>query len=703
MDFGKIIAKEFALDEKHAENIITLIDEGNTLPFIARYRKEQTGAIDDQVLFDVFERLSYLRGLEARKAEITAAIEAQGKMTDEIAAALAAADTLVRAEDIYRPFKQKKQTRGGIARKAGLEPLAKLILESADYTAELTECAGRLEKSEDEVISGALDIIAEDLSDDAALRDILRGRLEKEAQIVSKVKKEEEKSVYEMYYDYAESCAKIPAHRILAVNRGEAEGILKVSIECDDDALKEEILNHIGFSAKKHKELIRNAAYDAYSRLIFPSLERELRAALSDRAADSAIKAFGENLKPLLMQRPLAGTVVMGLDPGYRTGCKLAVVSELGDVLTTGVIYITHGEAQKAQAAKTVKEIIAKHKVSAIAIGNGTASRETADFAAEVIKGVNGIAFTIVNEAGASVYSASKIAAAEFPQFDLTVRSAISIARRLQDPLSELVKIEPKSIGVGQYQHDMPKARLASALSAVVESCVNSVGVDINTASASLLSYVAGISGTLAENIIAYRAENGKFKNRKELKKVKKLGDKAFLQCAGFLRIKESKNLLDNTAVHPESYAVAENLLKKLSAQPGSADEINGKIKEFGGTKKLSEELGCGEQTLADIISELKKPGRDPREDLPPVVLRQDVLSIENLKEGMELSGTIRNVIDFGAFVDIGVHEDGLVHISQLCDRYIKHPSEVVKTGDIVKVRVLSVDLERKRISLSMR
>jgi len=712
MDFVKILAREFSLKEEHVDNIIKLIDEGNTLPFIARYRKELTGTIDDQILRSLAERLEYLRNFEKRREEIRTAIEAQDKLTDEISEALDRAVTLAELEDVYRPFKKKRTTRASIARERGLESLA-AILFAGDGSLDVSESAKAYIDEEKGVpdaeaaIQGALDIIAEDLSDDAALRKKLRIHLFRNAAIVTEKKKEED-SVYSMYYEYSEPVSKIASHRVLAINRGEKEEFLKVSLECNADSAKKVIFDHIEIEKRGYADYVRTAADDAYDRLIFPSLERELRSDLTDRANTGAIKNFAVNLKPLLMQPPVKDTVTLGLDPAYRTGCKLAVVDGASRVLATDVIYPTPPQNKTIEAEAKITRLIERYNVSAIAIGNGTASRESEAFTAKVIGRYHGaVKYMIVNESGASVYSASKLGAEEFPEFDVSLRSAVSIARRMQDPLAELVKIDPKSIGVGQYQHDMPPAQLDTALTGVVEDCVNSVGVDLNTASVSLLKYVSGINAAVAKNIVAYREENGSFSDRKTLLKVPKLGKKAYEQCAGFLRIPGGDHILDNTGVHPESYAAVKALLKRCGLKEndiasGNLEAMHTAVKEVG-IDTLAEELGIGAPTLTDIVKELSKPGRDIRDDLPPPILRTDVLTMADLTIGMELMGTVRNVIDFGAFVDVGVHEDGLVHISQITDRFIRHPSEALKVGDIVTVWVKDVDLKRKRLSLTMK
>lgn len=714
MDYSKILSQLFNIREEYAQNIISLLDDGNTIPFIARYRKEMHGSMDDQLIREFSEKLDYLRGLDKRREEIRELIAALDKLTDEISAALSQAQTLSELEDIYRPFRPKRKTRASVAKERGLEPLALEILKQEKGFDPVKYADGFVDEEKgvptaQDALNGAMDIIAEQISDSAEIRKKLRDVFQANGLLKSVAADADKDSVYTNYYDFSEPVKKIAGHRILAVNRGEKEGFLKVGVELDS----EKPLNIIRHQTDRGSnplcsDIINSAGEDAYSRLIFPSIEREVRADLTETASENAMKVFAVNLKQLLMQPPVKGKVVLGLDPGYRTGCKVAVVDDTGKVLDTAVIYPTHSEQKVAQSKKKLLELIKKHKVDIISIGNGTASKETEMFAADAIKEADHtVYYMVVSEAGASVYSASKLAAAELPDLDLTLRSAVSIARRLQDPLAELVKIEPKAIGVGQYQHDMPQKRLGETLDGVVEDCVNSVGADLNTASPALLLRVSGLNATVCKNIVAYREENGAFSSRAELKKVPKLGPKAFEQCAGFLRVPESRNPLDNTGVHPESYAVAKELLKL-------ADYSNKEIKsaKFGdlparakqlGTKSLAEKLGIGLPTLDDIIKELSKPGRDPRDEMPQPLLRSDVLDIKDLKEGMELSGTVRNVIDFGAFVDIGVHQDGLVHISQICDRYIKHPSEVLKVGDVVKVKILSVDVQKNRISLTMR
>ena len=712
MDISKILCKELGLEEWQVNAVISLSDEGCTIPFIARYRKEAHGSLDDQKIHNLIERLEYLRSLDARREEIDKAITDQGKMTDEIKAALAAAETLAALEDIYRPFKPKRRTRATVAKEKGLEPLAEKILAQGkdaplSLAAEFINPELGVETADD-ALAGAKDIIAEVASDDPEIRKRLRNLYNLGGTVTVKAVDPEKDSVYTMYYDQSEPVSKIASHRVLAIDRGEKEEFLKVSVTIETDkAYKalEAVMIKNAFSPCA--DVVREAYIDAYSRLIAPSVEREIRAALTEVACTGAIKNFSNNLHQLLMQPPVRNKVTMGLDPGYRTGCKVAVVDGIGRVMDTGVIYITHGENQLESAKKKVSSLIAKYGVECIAIGNGTASKETEMFVSDLLRKTGSKAlYMVVSEAGASVYSASKLAAEEFPDYDLTLRSAISIARRLQDPLAELVKIDPKSIGVGQYQHDMPPKQLAEALDFVVENCVNSVGVDLNTASVSLLSRVSGISSAIAKNIVAYREENGALKSRAELKKVPKLGPKAFEQAAGFLRITGGKEPLDSTAVHPESYPAAKALLKTLGyvesdISAGKLSSLRDEAEKIG-LPSLAEKLGIGIPTLSDVIDELMKPGRDPRDELPPPLLRSDVLEIKDLKPGMEITGTVRNVIDFGAFVDIGVHQDGLVHISQISKTFIKHPSDVLKTGGIVKVWVISVDEAKKRIALTM-
>lgn len=718
MDFTTVLCDQFHLQPWQVNNVIQLLDEGNTIPFIARYRKEAHGTLDDQVIRELSERLDYLRNLQKRKEEVGEAIAAQEAMTGELQAALDAAATLAEVEDIYRPYRPKRMTRATKAKERGLEPLAQRIYAQEkdspypiDMAAEFVNPEKEVETPED-ALSGALDIIAEEISDDAGIRRRLRVIALSQGVVVSRAAKPDEDSVYSQYYDYREPAAKIAGHRVLAIDRGEREEFLKVSLELDQDKAMN-IVNSVALKGPSPcYEAVSEAAQDAYTRLIFPSVERELRSTLSENAQEAAIKVFSVNLRNLLMQPPVKGKVAMGLDPGYRTGCKVAVVDATGRVLDTGVIYPTHSQSRVQEAKALVSRMIQKYQVEVIAIGNGTASKETEMFTAEVLSNLpqqdkERCAYMVVSEAGASVYSASKLAAEEFPQFDLTLRSAVSIARRLQDPLAELVKIDPKAIGVGQYQHDMPKKRLDEALGGVVEDCVNNVGVDLNTASPSLLERISGLSAAVSKNIVKYREENGAFTSRNELKKVNKLGPKAFVQCAGFLRVPESKNVLDNTGVHPESYGAAKELLKLCGfgeddVKNGSLSGLSDKVAALG-EESVAQQIGVGVPTLQDIVKELLKPGRDPRDELPPPLLRTDILELKDLKPGMELTGTVRNVIDFGAFVDIGVHQDGLVHISQICNKYIKHPSEVLKVGDIVKVWVLNADPVKKRIGLTMK
>ena len=717
MNINKTLAAEFGLKQEQVDNTVSLIDDDQTIPFIARYRKELTGSLDDQVLRELYDRLMYLRNLEKRKGEVINSITEQEKMTPEIEAAISAAATLVEVEDIYRPFKPKRRTRASIARENGLEPLAELILAQDNSTAPEKEAEAFINEEKkitdaQTAIQGAMDIIAEDISDDADIRKKLRALAGEKGEMVSKASDPEAESVYSNYYEYSEPIPKVADHRVLAMDRGEKEGFLKISLTLDEVTATDIIFGKYVKANNACGELVRAAAADSYKRLIFPSIEREIRSEMSAKAAESSIKVFAANLRQMLLQPPLKSSVILGLDPGYAHGCKTAVIDGTGKVLDTAIIYPVResASAAKVEAAKQkVKEFIQKYGVNAIAIGNGTASRETESFAAEIIKEVpQEVSYMVVSEAGASVYSASKLAAEEFPEYDVSIRGAISIARRLQDPLAELVKIDPKAIGVGQYQHDMPQARMSEALGGVVEDCVNSVGVDLNTASHSLLSYIAGINATVAKNIVAYREENGRFTDRKELMKVPKLGKKAFEQCAGFLRVRDGKNPLDNTAVHPESYKAAESLLSEcgftLADIAGNGAETINEKAETLGIENISNNLGIGVPTLTDIISELKKPGRDLRDELPPPLMRSgDIMEIKDLKPGMELVGTVRNIIDFGCFVDIGVHEDGLVHISQICSRFIKHPLEAVKVGEVVKVRVLDVDVKKSRISLTMR
>ena len=749
--YETILAKELQCSQTHAANVIKLIDDGNTIPFIARYRKEQHGAMDDQKLRELADRLSYLRSLDKRKQEVRDSIESQGKLTDELAAEIEAAQTLASVEDIYRPYKQKRRTRATIAREQGLEPLAEWLLAQEPGSEPPQERAAFYIDAEkglpdaESCLAGASDILAEDFSDNAALRARLRPLLFRESSICSE-KSGDGAPVYEQYYEYEEPLRRIQHHRVLAINRGEKEGALRVTLKAPHEAavsvmagmfvrhngaaasgavsaaavsatvsssasdavssatVSSSVSATVSSSAVSASGYVERAIRDSWDRLLFPSLERELRATLSEGAQEQAIKMFSVNLKQLLMQPPVRGFVILAVDPAYRTGCKCAVIDVTGLVLDTAVVYPTPPENKSAEAAAILGKLINKYNVTVIAIGNGTASKETEMFIAGLIKETPGVSYTMVNEAGASVYSASKLAAEEFPQYDVSLRSAVSIARRLQDPLAELVKVDPKSIGVGQYQHDMPQARLSDTLDGVVEDCVNSVGVDLNVASAPLLARVAGIGPATAKNVVSYREENGAFPDRKTLLKVPKLGPKAYEQCAGFLRIPGAKNVLDNTSVHPESYQAAKALLEMFSLRPedvGSMPPIDDWIKKRG-EEDVAQVCGVGVHTLRDIAASLQKPGRDPRDELPPPQLRTDVLSMEDLRPGMKLTGTVRNVIDFGAFVDIGVHQDGLVHISQMADRYIRHPSEAAKVGDIVNVTVLDVDLRKKRISLSM-
>ena len=710
------IAQELDQKPEYVENVVRLLDEGNTIPFIARYRKELHGAMDDTSLRTLEERLSYLRGLQERREAVKSAIEAQGKLTEELARAIDEAATLAEVEDLYRPYKQKRRTRATVAREKGLAPLAEVLFaQGPDCPDPLTEAAQYVDpdkgvETAQEALAGASDIVAEQISDDASLRARLRTLLEKNGRLTSTAATEED-TVYRLYYDFSQPISRLQGHQILAINRGEKEEALKVSVELDRELALRTVRRQVVVPGSAAMEFVKAAAEDAYDRLLFPSLEREARSALTETASEGAIGQFALNLRPLLMQPPVKGKVTMGLDPGYRMGCKVAVVDGTGKVLDTAVVYPTQGERKREEAIAALARLIEKHSVEHIAIGNGTASRETEQMAVELIRRVaakgHRVSYMIVSEAGASVYSASPLAAEEFPQFDVNLRSAVSIARRLQDPLAELVKIDPKAIGVGQYQHDCPPKRLGEALDGVVEDCVNAVGVDVNTASPSLLERVAGLTAATAKNVVAYREANGPFTSRKQLLKVPRLGPKAFQQCAGFLRVPESASVLDNTAVHPESYAAAEQLLQltghtldqvRAGALTGLADEVRAY-----GEERAAQALGVGVPTLRDVVGELMKPGRDIREDLPQPILRTDVMEIKDLKPGMVLSGTVRNVIDFGVFVDIGVHQDGLVHISQVADRFIRHPSEVVRVGDVVKVVVLEVDEKKKRISLSMR
>ncbi len=712
----RILAAELGKDPKHIENVITLLDEGNTIPFIARYRKEMHGAMDDTSLRTLETRLQYLRGLQERRDTIKAAIEGQGKLTPELERSIARASTLAELEDIYRPYKPKRRTRATMAREKGLTPLAELLFAQKPGTPAPEQAAKAYVDAEkgvesvEDALKGAGDIIAEEISDSAALRKTLRLVVRRHGKLRSEATGEED-SVYRLYYDFIQPVARMQGHQVLAINRGEKEKFLKVSLELDHDTAMQTVYNACIKGNTNAAGFIRQAAEDAYDRLIFPSLEREIRGDLTDSACEGAIGQFALNLRPLLMQPPVKGKVTMGLDPGYRNGCKVAVVDGTGKVLDTTVVYPTFSEKKKQEAIESLARLVEKDNVEHLAIGNGTASRETEQMAVELIqkeakKGRN-LSYMIVSEAGASVYSASPLAAEEFPQFDVNLRSAVSIARRLQDPLAELVKIEPKAIGVGQYQHDMPQKRLEETLDGVVEDCVNAVGVDVNTASVSLLRRVSGLTAVTAKNIVSYREENGAFTARKQLGKVPKLGPKAFQQCAGFLRVPESKDILDNTAVHPESYGAAKELLSLMGysledVRQGKLGDISKELQRYG-KEKAAKELGIGVPTLMDVASELMKPGRDVRDSLPQPVLRTDVMEIKDLKPGMVLTGTVRNVIDFGAFVDIGVHQDGLVHISEIADHYVKHPSQVLSVGDVVKVVVLSVDEKKKRISLSIK
>ena len=702
------LARELNRPAEHIENVVRLLDEGNTIPFIARYRKELHGSMDDTALRTLEERLAYLRNLAERKESVKASIAEQEKLTDELAAAIDAAQTLAEVEDLYRPYKPKRRTRATVAKEKGLEPLAALLFaqerdcpKPEDAAADYLSAEKGVETVAD-ALQGANDIVAEWISDDAAIRRSLRELLEKRGTLRSLAATEED-SVYRLYYDFEQPLSRLQGHQILAINRGEKEKMLSATVLLDRELALPLLRRAVVKPGPAAMEFVKAAAEDAYDRLIYPSLEREMRAALTDKASEGAIKMFALNLKPLLMQPPVKGHVTMGLDPGYAHGCKVAVIDATGKVLDTTVVYPTYGERQKNEAITKLAQLVKKHGVEHIAIGNGTASRETEQMTVELIHKVGGgLSYMIVSEAGASVYSASKLAAEEFPQFDVNLRSAVSIARRLQDPLAELVKIDPKAIGVGQYQHDMPQKELDASLNAVVEDCVNAVGVDLNTASPSLLTRVAGLNGTIAKNIVAFREENGVFTTRRQLLKVAKLGPKAFEQCAGFLRVPESKNVLDNTGVHPESYDAAKGLLELLGATPKDARDLPARLNAYG-AEKAAVALGVGVPTLRDIAKELSKPGRDPRDELPAPILRTDVLDIKDLKPGMVLTGTVRNVIDFGVFVDIGVHQDGLVHISQVCNKFIKHPSEAVAVGDVVKVVVLDVDEKKHRISLSMK
>ncbi len=713
MNITKKISEELKIQLWQAETAINLIDEGNTIPFIARYRKEKTGSLNDEVLRNLEERLKYLRNLEERKEAVIVSIEEQGKLTDELKQQIMQAETLVAVEDLYRPYKQKKRTRATIAKEKGLDSLAKDIL-GQKITGTVSEEAEKYISEEkgvlstQEAVQGAEDIIAEYISDQAEYRTYIRKNVWKDGIVVAKAKEENTESVYEMYYDFTEPVSRIAGHRILAINRGENAKILTVKIEADEEKMLNYLYKKVITGKNAETEtVLKEAVADGYKRLIFPAIEREIRNMLTETAEDNAIKVFGKNLEQLLLQPPITGQVVLGWDPAFRTGCKLAVVDPTGKVLDTTIVYATaESKSKEKQSKEVLKKLIKKYGITLISLGNGTASRESEKFIVELIREIDeNVQYVIVSEAGASVYSASKLATEEFPDFDVAQRSAVSIARRLQDPLAELVKIDPKSIGVGQYQHDMNQKKLGEALTCVVEDCVNRVGVDLNTASASLLEYVSGISKTVARNIVVYREENGRFTNRKQLLKVAKLGPKAYEQCAGFLRISGGENPLDNTSVHPESYEAAQKLLKKLGFDEEAVREgkLVGLSFMIRNKEKMAQELGIGEITLSDIIKELEKPGRDPRDEMPKPVLKSDILEITDLKPGMLLKGTVRNVIDFGAFVDIGVHQDGLVHISQMTDKYIKHPLEAVSVGDIVDVAVLSVDVAKKRIQLTMK
>lgn len=711
MDIIESLAQELGQKREYVQNVVTLMDEGNTIPFIARYRKEMHGSMDDTTLRNLETRLGYLRNLEERKQEVLKSIDSQEKLTEELEHKILAAASLAEVEDLYRPFKQKRRTRATIAKEKGLEPLALALFEQdGSDPQKLAEAYVDSEKGVEDLeqaLAGASDIVAEMLSDDPDIRKALREKMERQAVISVQAVDPDQDSVYRLYYDFTMPVKRLQNHQILAINRGEKEGFLKVSVSLPGNEGQALVCRMALKPTMWVSQFVKASAEDAFDRLIAPSAERELRNTLTEQAAESAIKNFAINLKPLLMQRPVKGFVTMGLDPGYRNGCKVAVVDGTGRVLDTAVVYPTFNERKKEEAIRILSQIIRKHNVKHIAIGNGTASRETEAMTVEMIGKLPGVSYMIVNEAGASVYSASKLAAEEFPEYDVNLRSAVSIARRLQDPLAELVKIDPKSIGVGQYQHDCPQKRLDEALGAVVEDCVNSVGVDVNTASSSLLQQVSGLTAATAKNVVAYREENGPFTGRSQLKKVSKLGPKAFQQCAGFLRIPESKEILDHTGVHPESYKAAQALLElcgycKQDVAEGRLTELSQRFENYG-KEKAAEECGVGVPTLEDVVKELLKPGRDPRDELPAPILRTDVLEMKDLKPGMVLIGTVRNVIDFGVFVDIGVHQDGLVHISQVCNHKIHHPSEIVQVGDIVKVSVLEVDEKRKRISLTMK
>ena len=708
---NEILATEFKQKQLYIDNVISLLDEGNTIPFIARYRKEMHGSMDDTMLRDLETRLKYLRNLQERKEEVCKSIDGQGKLSDELKASIDRAVTLSEVEDLYRPFKQKRRTRATIAKEKGLEPLALVIFDQDGQNPEsLAEAYLNEEKGVvtiEDALSGASDIIAEMISENSEIRKALRTKMEQRAVIYVQAADPGIDSVYRLYYDFSAPAYRMQNHQILAINRGEKEGFLKVTVSLPGLEGQALVCRMALKPTRVVSSIVRGAAEDAYVRLIAPSIEREFRSTMTERATESAISVFALNLKPLLLQRPVKGFVTMGLDPGYRNGCKVAVVDATGRVLDTSVVYPTFSQKKKEEAITTLLKMIEKHHVKHIAIGNGTASRETEAMTVEMLRKTAGVSYMIVNEAGASVYSASKLAAEEFPDYDVNLRSAISIARRLQDPLAELVKIDPKAIGVGQYQHDMPPKRLDEALGGVVEDCVNSVGVDVNTASVSLLQQIAGLNAATAKNIVLYREENGAFLSRAQLKKVPKLGPKAFQQCAGFLRVPESKNVLDNTGVHPESYGAAEKLLNTCGytagdISKGNIHDLEARVQALG-VEKVSDLCNVGTPTLLDIVKEMMKPGRDPRDELPEPILRTDVLDVKDLKPGMELMGTVRNVVDFGVFVDIGVHHDGLVHISKLANHKVRHPSEVVKVGDIVKVSVLEVDEKRNRISLTMK
>lgn len=710
MDIIAELTKELGIERWQTQAAVDLIDADNTIPFISRYRKEATGALNDEVLRQLNERLTYLRNLEEKKEQVLNSIEEQGKLTDELRKQITEAATLVAVDDLYRPYRPKRRTRATIAKEKGLEPLANIILLQMTDKPVLEEAVNYISEekgvsNEEDALNGAKDIIAEMISDESDYRTAIREKTFKSGKIISTAKNPEEKSVYEMYYDFEEGLTKIAGHRILALNRGETEKILTVSIEAPEEEILKYLYKKVIVKDNVYStDILKEVCDDSYKRLIQPSIEREIRNALTEKAEDGAIKVFGKNLEQILMQPPIAGQTVLGWDPAFRTGCKLAVVDATGKVLDTKVIFPTAPQNKVEESKKILKQLIKKYGVTLISLGNGTASRESEAVIVELIKELDTpVSYVIVSEAGASVYSASKLATEEFPDFDVAQRSAVSIARRIQDPLAELVKIEPKAIGVGQYQHDMNQKRLSETLGGVVEDCVNKVGVDLNTASASLLEYISGISKTIAKNIVSYREEHGRFDNRKQLLKVAKLGPKAYEQCAGFLRISGGDNPLDNTSVHPESYNVAQSLLTSLGFSLDDIGNLKGLSKKAGSTDKLAAEFGIGEITLNDIFEELEKPSRDPREDMPKPILRTDVLEMKDLKEGMILKGTVRNVIDFGVFVDIGVHQDGLVHISQITDKYIKHPLDVLSIGDIVEVKIISIDIPRKRIGLTMR